>query len=57
MRSDKCEMAELLFKILVNKKKHRLDNYFIYIIYSDYYFILKHLFIKRMRNEKSLKYY
>ena len=57
MRSDKCEMAEMLFKILVNKKKHRLDNYFIYIIYSDYYFILKHLFIKRMRNEKSLKYY
>ena len=50
-------MAEILFKILVNKKKHGLDNYFIYIIYSDNYFILKHLFIKRMKSEKSFKYY
>ena len=57
MRSDKCEIAEILFKILVNKKKRRLDNYSMYIIYSENYFILKHLFIKRMTNEKSLKYY
>ena len=57
MRSDKCEIAEILFKILVNRKKHRLDNYLIYIIYSDNYFILKHLFIKRMKSEKSFKYY